>query len=923
MEQQPRRVDFARRWTFPSLPQVSSPSLSLINQPSPPYHKTLTLSVVTSLPSIRLSACSLFSASAATFTSTLAAQVTEYSVFSYQLVLLILTLIALNSMLLSDGQSTPNCVQETLLDEAAMSLHQPRSRLQPNQLCQSCIDNLFPDNDWERTWKGYCTGDLKDGTEHHPKKCMRGPFSTDAARKASEAGCHFCSLVLEAICERIFLYGAKDPCRTQGQGHESCCSLYDVYVIHIRHKYQELEVLARKREDGDLVFACRLMYRPLTATDRDESREYHHPDYGKLVQRISHTNLGEPIVEQVKEWIQICRENHPKCNASYEYKRQRVPVVRLIDLGISSHQSPKLVDSHLAGADRPTYITLSYRWTSEAVKHRLTRTNKDIYYQALPATEWPQTYKDTASLARQLGVRYVWIDSLCIIQDDPMDWAEQASTMDMIYENGLLNVAAILGEQTPGLECSRNPLGIIPCVVSSTVSPADSTGEHKMGHYMFSRRINPFQTTLGYRQYEYNNNPAPLYERGWTLQERLLSRRTIHVGKQVLWECMSSWAWDTFPLLNDDNNRIRDETQDIEETFPELGEFINWAMSNSTYLPNNLHKGDNRNPDEIHHYKRFLAHEFGDLKSTQSESDHQWAFYTMWKSLVCGFSHMSLTEPKDKLVAIRGIMNRLQDKVPHPDTSSYAGGLWDTGDSFGLYLHWQTTLSQPKVWLSPETRQLAGVLVQHFPSWSWAAGWCGVQLDTISEKSEFDSHQELIKLESIRGSDDNGTDPLGPARIVLRGKLVPLINQAELLTEGQTQSGFCFQAKCLLPAHINKYTGKMCGICADGFLTFPMINLDRPIMAQDPHGELALLPLYASSNKLSNKLRGLVLERIGTLHESPVYKRVGDFRDYVSEDCLCNFMHISPSRSKGRRLVQRIPEELYYELMESTPIHLV
>ncbi|KAH7634317.1 hypothetical protein B0T09DRAFT_388277, partial [Sordaria sp. MPI-SDFR-AT-0083] len=101
------------------------------------------------------------------------------------------------------------------------------------------------------------------------------------------------------------------------------------------------------------------------------------------------------------------------------------PIVRFIDFGTNSSQPAKLVDRHLAGADRPVYITLSYCWTPETVKSKMTRTNKDSYYEAVPATEWPEIYKDTASLACQLGVRYVWIDSLCIIQDDPMDWAER------------------------------------------------------------------------------------------------------------------------------------------------------------------------------------------------------------------------------------------------------------------------------------------------------------------------------------------------------------------------------------------------------------------------------------------------------------------------------------------------------------------
>lgn len=309
-----------------------------------------------------------------------------------------------------------------------MSLQQPRSGLQPNQLCQSCADNIFPDGNWKQTWKKEGESVLKGSTKYYTEEITRGPFNVDASRKASEAGCHFCSLVLEAICERVFFSGAPDPYNIQDQGYESCCSLYDEYLIHIRPKYHDLEVMFRKPGDEHFDHACRLKYRSVTATDRDEPHQYNHPNYGKLVQHISHTNLGELRVEQIKEWIQVYKESHPKCNASYEYKGQGGPIVRFIDFGTNSSQPAKLVDRHLAGADRPVYITLSYCWTPETVKSKMTRTNKDSYYEAVPATEWPEIYKDTASLACQLGVRYVWIDSLCIIQDDPMDWAERGQS---------------------------------------------------------------------------------------------------------------------------------------------------------------------------------------------------------------------------------------------------------------------------------------------------------------------------------------------------------------------------------------------------------------------------------------------------------------------------------------------------------------
>ena len=399
---------------------------------------------------------------------------------------------------------------------------------------------------------------------------------------------------------------------------------------------------------------------------------------------------------------------------------------------------------------------------------------------------------------------------------------------------------------------------------------ADTTGGHKIAHYVFSHEYDAYSITFPFsvsRPYMFARNHTPLYERGWMLQERVLSRSTIHLGRQVLWECMSSVAWEAFPLLSKSINYIK---------------------------------------DEIRHYKEFLTPEDGELKSTKSEFDLQYEFSGMCMAVVSRFSHISLTEPRDRLVAIRGIMNRLRDKVPHPATSSYAGGLWDTGDSFALYLNWSRATNYQEEWASPKAHQLTGVLNQHFSSWSWAASFCDVAFTSCNDRKKFDSHRELIKLDFLQGSDNNVTDPLGPARIVLRGKPIPLINPAEILIGGQTDPVLFKTVKCALPAHTSPATGEICPSCEHGFAISLIITLDQPIRAQNKQEvERALLPLYDSNNKLY----GLVLERVGTQNESPVYKHLGDFKEYEADDCLSNLLHLNP---KGAgKLVKKIPEELY------------
>ncbi|KAM0437862.1 hypothetical protein ACHAPT_002227 [Fusarium lateritium] len=143
--------------------------------------------------------------------------------------------------------------------------------------------------------------------------------------------------------------------------------------------------------------------------------------------------------------------------------------------------------------------------------------------------------QDVISLLRKLGIMHVWIDCMCIIQDDREDWRHEAGTMASVYSNAELTVAATMA----GKDLFSRRDGQVHIQVD-----IDDTDEA----VIFMRRSLPHFTwqDMEYDWFEADEfvDPErewPLLSRGWTYQEQLLSKRTLHLTRhELIWECNSS-----------------------------------------------------------------------------------------------------------------------------------------------------------------------------------------------------------------------------------------------------------------------------------------------------------------------------------------------------------------------------------------------
>jgi hypothetical protein len=141
----------------------------------------------------------------------------------------------------------------------------------------------------------------------------------------------------------------------------------------------------------------------------------------------------------------MCDFNHGTCNE----EKARFPFypTRLLELSDvrNTMEFVRLIES---GQETMTgaYTTLSHRWGA-ADFIQLKRKNFDAFCDAIAIKDLPKTFQDAIDVSRKLGINYLWIDSLCIMQDkgDLNDWFREAGLMHKVYSHSYCNLSATGG----------------------------------------------------------------------------------------------------------------------------------------------------------------------------------------------------------------------------------------------------------------------------------------------------------------------------------------------------------------------------------------------------------------------------------------------------------------------------------------------
>ena len=206
-------------------------------------------------------------------------------------------------------------------------------------------------------------------------------------------------------------------------------------------------------------------------------------------------------------WLKDCLENHPKCND--EHSPSELPT-RLIHVG-DEETHPRLC-SGSSLTPRTPYATLSYCWgTAPALK--LTISTLDHFLHDIDPSTLSRTHRDAVEVVRKLGISYIWIDSLCIVQNSPADWRKESGRMANVYRHATINIAATFATDGDGGCFAQRDGSLIQPLILETKWEGT---QNKLWEWSLDER--------GYRTH--------LDSRAWVIQEAMLSTRKLSFGRR-------------------------------------------------------------------------------------------------------------------------------------------------------------------------------------------------------------------------------------------------------------------------------------------------------------------------------------------------------------------------------------------------------
>ena len=288
------------------------------------------------------------------------------------------------------------------------------------------------------------------------------------------------------------------------------------------------------------------------------------------------------------------------------------------------------------------YVTLSHRWCDDN-QLQLTKGSLQQLRSRVPLQKCKASIKDAVQVARHLDIQYIWVDSLCIVQDDITDKANEISRMHDVYSNSLCNIAAYDAEKADEGCFFHRDASLIRSVIIETLDKGQIRRQHCISLAWTDSARDPMSKTV-------------LGRRGWVFQEFLLSPRILFVGKhQLSWGCEELEASEAFP----------DGRPDIEVP----------SSANALSLKRLLHMSSEKQP----------------IRTNRS------AQAPIWNIVVESYTVRDLTFIEDRLAALDGAAAYIK----HIHGGRYMQGLWE--ETLLPNLLWRNSITgrEPSLSLKP------------------------------------------------------------------------------------------------------------------------------------------------------------------------------------------------------------------------------
>ncbi|KAH8756312.1 heterokaryon incompatibility protein-domain-containing protein, partial [Diaporthe sp. PMI_573] len=373
-------------------------------------------------------------------------------------------------------------------------------------------------------------------------------------------------------------------------------------------------------------------------------------------------------------------------SASCNHYRPR----RLLDIGLVAQPEPKIIDGQqaVAGPGGLRYAALSYCWGSLAQSRnqlKLTKETQNTLHGSIPRRLMTPVMRDAITVCRILGLRYLWVDSICIRQDgDTTDWEEQSQEMSHIFGNSWLTICAPASKSclegfldhtdrhSRGIEIGYIPQDTLQIQGSFSLRVLTLDGKPGFSNGERIARMTPLLLDLECSEWN---------KRGWVFQERLLSPRLLYFGARMIHFQHGDY------VASEDGSCVD-------------GDFF--SLSNPLL--------------GILHHSTNLLHQ---LETIQNQGPFITDF---WYSLIPAFSRSNFTDRKDTFPAIAGVARRVHEFI----NQKYLAGLWEEDLCCGLL--WtpcrrilDSISRRPQASLQQVLQTIEKSATLIGPSWSWAS----------------------------------------------------------------------------------------------------------------------------------------------------------------------------------------------------------
>ncbi|KAL2694877.1 hypothetical protein Neosp_001466 [[Neocosmospora] mangrovei] len=363
----------------------------------------------------------------------------------------------------------------------------------------------------------------------------------------------------------------------------------------------------------------------------------------------------EDTIDLIGKWIRACDTGHKQCN--HRARDTSWFPTRVLDLAPpefakSDGEAVKVIKREQV-VPGSRYVTLSHRWNEHIPK--LTSSNLKARLQKIPLEDLTKTFRDFITVSRRLGVRYAWIDSLCIIQESEhggSDWAQECLTMDLVYRNSFCNLSADWPTDSDGFFLDRKvrqfdlPTVKIKFDKFPTTEDSEDSEDEDIEDIEGGEEQEFEFLLVDNGTWECEVTKSPINSRGWVLQERFLSPRVLHFCRnEVMFECCETSKLERF-----------------RQSIP--------AIDKVAFQP----------------FKEFEGKFVGTYNTA--------ACHQMWIRVQEIYSNCKLTYSEDKLVAVSGIARYLKTFLVD---DVYVMGIW--ASDINAQMNWvcEETQIRPRV----------------------------------------------------------------------------------------------------------------------------------------------------------------------------------------------------------------------------------